>query len=96
MAIIVPQQQRKTNWFAILVFVFLLLVILGGGYFLFFAPTPGIEIITPTPLESAEKLSQVKLDPSKIINDPILKTFRQYGTVPSTGNVGRPNPFIAP
>lgn len=93
MAIIVEQQQRKINWFAIVIFVFLLAVIFGGGYFLFFAPTPGIEIIAPTDLASAEKLSELTLDPSQVINNPALKGLRQQGTVPSTGTLGKQNPF---
>jgi hypothetical protein len=93
MAIIIPRETRAINWFAVGVFVFLLLVIAGGGYFLFFAPTPGIELIAPIELQSAERLSAVKLDSAAIVNDPVLKTLRQYGTPPLTQTSGRRNPF---
>lgn len=86
-------RERKTNWFAILIFLFLLAVIGGGGYFLFFAPTPGIEIIAPPSLQETEAISEAAFDPGPIVNDPVLKTFREYGTTPSVGNLGRSDPF---
>ena len=94
MAILIEQQKRKTNWFGILTFLFLLLVIFGGGYFLFFSPTPGIEVIIPSSLESAEQLSEVQIDPSALIANPALKKLRMYGGQPSIGTVGRQNPFL--
>ncbi len=87
------KQTRGSNWFAISVFAFIFGLILLGGYFLFFAPTPLIDTIAPSGLVTAEKISEVTLDSSKIVNDPVLKTLREYGTVPSIGTVGRPNPF---
>lgn len=95
MAILIEQQERKTNWFAIFVFLFLLAVIAGGGYFLFFSPTPAIDIIIPSSLDTAEALSEVQINPSAIINNPVLKGLRQYGSSPSIGTVGRQNPFIS-
>lgn len=94
MAILIEQQNRKTNWFAIFIFLFLFAVILGGGYFLFFSPTPGIDVIIPNSLESVEALSEVQIDPSAIVANPILKNLRQYGSEPSIGTVGRQNPFM--
>ena len=85
--------ERKTNWFGIFIFLFFLAVILGGGYFLFFAPTPGIAVIVPQGLAQTEAISGATIDPSSLVNDPVLKTFREYGTVPSVGTLGRPNPF---
>lgn len=97
MALIMQQETRRgTNWFGFFIFLFIFAVIVGSGYFLFFSPTPGIEIVAPSSLQATETVSQASLDSSKVINDPVLKTFREYGTVPSVGAVGRPNPFIAP
>jgi len=95
MAIVLEQQKRGTNWFAIIVFVFFLIVIVGGGYYLFFAPVPGIEIIAPLALETAAELSQLQLDPTALINNPVLKNLRQYGSLPGTGALGRENPFVS-
>ena len=95
MALIIEQTKRSVNWFGVLVFIFLLGVIFGGGYFLFFGPTPAIEIIAPVQLDAADKISQIQLDASGIINSPVLKGFRQYGTPPGVGTLGRQNPFIS-
>lgn len=94
MALIIEQNKRRVNWFGIFVFLFLLGVILLGGYFLFFGPTPAIEIIVPVELNSAEKISQVELNAGKIIESPVLKGFRSYGTTPGVGVLGRQNPFL--
>jgi len=95
MAVILEQPKRKTNWLALAVFIFLFLVIIGGGYFLFFAPTPGIEIIAPSQLEELSGLAGAEFDPAKLINDPIFKGLRQYGSLPSVGQLGRDNPFVS-
>ena len=87
------QQPRRSGSFAVFAFAFVFALIAIGGYFLFFSPTPLIDTITPSNLATTEKISEVTIDSSKIVNDPVLKTFRQYGTVPSIGTVGRPNPF---
>lgn len=94
MALIIEQNKRGVNWFGIFVFFFLLTVIFGGGYFLFFGPTPAIEIIAPVQLDSADKISQVKLDAETIMENPVLNTFREYGTAPGVGSLGRSNPFL--
>jgi hypothetical protein len=94
MALIIEQTRRSVNWFGIAVFIFLLAVIFGGGFFLFFGPTPAIEIIAPVQLDATEKISNIKLDAGKIIESPVLKGFKQYGTVPGVGSLGRPNPFL--
>lgn len=94
MSIIVEQRERKINWFAVCVFLFLFAVIGGGGYYLFFAPTPGIEVITPAPLRSAEAVSRVRFDPAGILNNPTLKNLRQQGTTPGIGSIGKRNPFL--
>lgn len=94
MALIIEQNRRSVNWFGIFVFIFLLGVISFGGYFLFFGPTPAIEIIAPIELDAAEKISNIKLDAGKIIESPVLKSFRQYGTAPGVGTLGRQNPFL--
>ena len=94
MAVVLEQQKRKTNWFAVVVFIFILAVILGLAYFLFFAPTPGIEIIAPSQLEEAAGLAELELDSNKLISDPVLKSLKQYGTQPSIGVLGKDNPFV--
>lgn len=95
MAIVLKEQKKRVNWFAFLVFIFFLVIIVGGAYLLFFTPLPGIETLVPTTLKSAAELSQVDFDPAQIIANPTLNKLRQYGNLPSVGNLGRDNPFIS-
>lgn len=95
MALIMQERQsRGVNWFVLFVFAFLFIVVVGGGALLFFGPTPLIEVVAPIELQKTTEISEATLDPAKIVNSPILQGFREYGTVPSIGTVGRQNPFV--
>ena len=94
MAIVVKERKNGVNWFSLIVTIFFLVVILGGGYLLFFTEIPGIEVVAPSVLRSTSEIAGVKLDPSGVVNHPTLKGLRQYGGLPSVGNVGRLNPLL--
>jgi hypothetical protein len=94
MAIVVKETKNGVNWFSLLVTVFFLIVIIGGGYLLFFTETPGIEVVSPSVLRSTSEIAEIQLDPSGVVNHPELKGLKQYGGLPSVGNVGRPNPLL--
>ena len=93
MAIIIEQNKKKAGWFGILVTLLLTAIILAGGYYLFFAPTPGIEIVAPLALRSAVNLSKITFDPASVINSRQFKSLKVYTGLPSVGNLGRSNPF---
>lgn len=93
MAIVIEQNKKKVSWFGILVTLFFVLLILFGGYFLFFAPTPGIEVVAPSGLKSAIDLSKITFDPSSVVNSRQFKSLKIYTGLPSVGNLGRSNPF---
>jgi len=97
MAIVIKQQKKGIDWFVIVVFAFFFLVVVIGSYFLFFTEAPLIEAITPTTLRSVVQISTEAeiFDPSEIISNPVLKKLRQYGGLPSVGNLGRDNPFLS-
>ncbi|OGY63093.1 MAG: hypothetical protein A2745_01595 [Candidatus Harrisonbacteria bacterium RIFCSPHIGHO2_01_FULL_44_13] len=94
MAILVSEQKKPINWFAIIFVVILIALVAGGAYYLFFAPTPGIEIIVPPSLQSVTKISQVEFDPAAVVNSRAFKVLRSYTGLPSVGTLGRGNPFI--
>ena len=95
MAIVLEERKKGVNWFVILVFLFLFVVVIAGGYFLFFASTPGIEIVAPSILRSTSNIAEIELDPSQVISHPTLKRLRQYGGLPSVGSLGRTNPLLS-
>lgn len=95
MAIVLKEQKRGVNWFAAIVFIFFFAVVIGGGYYLFFAETPGIEIVAPSVLQSTAEIADVQFDPSQVINHQTLKELRQFGSPSGIGVLGKSNPFIS-
>ena len=94
MAILIQEESRSINWFAALIGIFVAVAIGAGIYFLFFAPVPGIEIIIPVPLQSANKISGISIDPSTVINSQSFRSLRIYTGLPGVGQLGRANPFL--
>lgn len=94
MAFIVPEAKRSIPWFAIIATLFIIATIIAGAYFLFFAPAPGIEVVVPAPLASANQLSFIEVDPTTVINSKDFRTLRSYTGLLGVGSVGRANPFL--
>ncbi len=94
MAIIIEQEKRKINWFALSVIILIIAVIVGGTYYLFFTSTPFVERVAPPRLQSLEELSNIRLQPEAIINDPKFQILKQYINPIETGQTGKTNPFL--
>lgn len=94
MAIVIEQNKKKFSWYGVLVTLFFLTIILVGGYYLFFAPTPGIEIVAPNSFQSAVNLARITFDPASVVNSSQFKSLRVYTGLPTVGNLGRNNPFL--
>ncbi len=94
MAILIEQQKNRTNWFSLGVTAFVIFAIIFVIYFLFFAPTPGIEIVIPSSLQSADQVSAVQVDPSTVLNSREFRSLRVYTGLPGMGQIGRDNPFL--
>jgi len=94
MAIIIEEEKRKINLFALAVVALVIITIVGGTYYLFFAPTPLIEKVTPSSVKSLEALSNIKLQPELIINNPKFQILKTYINQLETGTAGKNNPFL--
>lgn len=95
MAILIQEQKKSVNWFAIAVTIFVVGTIVFGLYYLFFAPTPGIEIVVPPPLQSATRISTIEIDPTTVLNSRAFRSLRAYAGLPTAGATGRNNPFVS-
>jgi len=93
MAIIVEQERKKINWFALLLVIFLVAVIGGVIYYFFFVTPPFIDKVVPLPLRSLKDLSLAQLHPETILNSPDFQLLRQYVNPIEIGAVGKLNPF---
>ncbi len=94
MAIIVEQEKKSVNWFAVVIAIVVIGVVFFGAYFLFFKRPDVIEVVTPGKLDQINKLSKISFQPEEVVNSPSFKSLRQYGssTTP-TQTQGRENPF---
>lgn len=93
MAILVEEKGQGGGRFKILILVVAAAALVAGTYYLFFAPTPFIEVIVPTELESISKISESGLNASLIFNSPVYQSLRPYASEIEVGEVGRSNPF---
>ncbi len=93
MAILIQEEKKSINIFPVLIVLLIVGVISFGIYALFFAPTPGIEVVLPGELQSAERISSIDVDPSTVINSREFRTLRSYAGPASVGSLGRDNPF---
>ena len=96
MAIIIEEEKRKINWFALVVILSLVIIIGAAIYYLFFASIPLIEKIVPPRLQSLQELSSIKLEPETIINDSRFQILKQYVNPIEiqTNSIGKTNPFV--
>lgn len=94
MAIVLEGEKKRFNW-KILALILAIVGVIGGGiYFLFFAPTPAIEVITSPAVRSASELSGIRFDPAAVVNSDAFRSLRRYSGDPTIGRVGRTNPFV--
>lgn len=93
MAIVLEEKENKNIWVKIAIIAVLVLILAAAVYYVFFAPVPAFEIIVPPPLESAQKITSFQVDPTNVVNSEAFRILRSYTSLPTTGVLGRDNPF---
>lgn len=78
MAIVIEQNRKRFNWFALAVIVALVAIIGIAVYYLFFSPVPLIGSVLPPGVSSIEKISSSKFDPTSISQNSLFQVLRQY------------------
>ncbi|MEK7549250.1 MAG: hypothetical protein AAB496_02050 [Patescibacteria group bacterium] len=78
MAITFEEEKKKINWFALAIIIIIVATSVTAVYYLFFVNPPLIEIVIPFPLKSLEQMSQIKINPMEVFDNPILKNLSQY------------------
>ncbi len=94
MAIIVRERKATFNWFNLTIWVLVIALIFALVYFLFFKQPEWVEILKPTGSEKATELAKIRFDPDAVIQSEVFKSLQQYSAPPTTGEVGRLNPFV--
>jgi hypothetical protein len=93
MAIVLEEEKKSVNWIAILTTLIIIVVLFIGSYFLFFKKPELIEVVAPGGLQGVRQISKISFNPEDVLNAPIFKLLRQYGTTPEVPTPGRNNPF---
>ncbi len=94
MAIIFEQQKRAIPWVKILFIAFSVAFVAAAVFYLFFAPSPQIEVLLPEPLLRTSKIADLEfVDISEVVNHEVFQSLQQYFGAPGIGILGRQNPF---
>jgi len=96
MAIIFEQSKKSVNWVKILFVVFVVGFLIFVAYYLFFAPSPKLDIVLPDPLQRASQISNIDfVDPGQVLNHQNFKRLQNFVAPPLISNLGRSNPFVS-
>lgn len=94
MSIVIEEERKPVNWFALAIIFVVLGTLFFGSYFLFFQKPELIEVVVPTQLKDISQISELSFDPESIITSPVFQSLRQYtDAIPRTQIPGRENPF---
>lgn len=94
MAITFEKEKKPFGVVRLVITIAAALLIIGGAYFLFFAPTPGIEALAPSEQRLASQISKLELNTQPAVEAFTSGRLKKYAGPPITGQVGRLNPFI--
>lgn len=95
MAIVFEQPKKTVNWVSILFVVFIIGFLIFAIYYLFFAPSPKLDVVLPPPLERASQIAKIEfVDPNVVLGSSSFRRLRSYVGPPGIGSLGRPNPFV--
>jgi len=93
MAILVEEETGRKGVFGVFIIAVIVILLGAATYYLFFAPTPLIEVVIPSGLKTVSRISESGLNTPAVFNSPVYKSLRQYVAEPVVGEIGRPNPF---
>ena len=77
MAILIEEEKKKINWFALLSIIVVAGILFATVYYLFFINPESIEVIVPHRLKVLEQVEQIKFNPAEILDNPILRNLTQ-------------------
>ena len=93
MAILVEEETGRKGVSGVFIIAVIITLLGAATYYLFFAPTPLIEVVIPSGLKTVSRISESGLNTPAVFNSPVYKSLRQYVAEPVVGEIGRPNPF---
>jgi hypothetical protein len=99
MAIIVEEEQKKSNLFGIIGWLVFLAIAGAAVYYVFFAQPELVTIPASGTLGTIAPIAQTALHPETVVQGAAFQALKSTITLPSPSGpvtVGRTDPFIAP
>lgn len=93
MAIVIEEEKKQVNWFAIAMFISIVAILGAAIYYLFFINPASIEVALSDPLKNLEKIKKMEFNVSEIANSPALKNLKPYVGQVVPEPAYNPNPF---
>ena len=73
MAIIIEEEKREINWYALIVAVVIIAIISMSVYFLFFIKPELAEVVVPSRLKELPEIVKIELNPNDVFENPFVK-----------------------
>ncbi len=99
MAIIVEEEQKKSNLFGVVGWLVFLAIAGAAVYYVFFAQPELVAIPASGTLGMIAPITQTSLHPETVVQSPAFQSLKSTITLPSPSGpagVQRTDPFIAP
>ena len=99
MAIIIGQNEKKSNLFSIIGWIIFLAIAGAAVYYVFFAQPELVAIPAAGRLGTIATITQISLHPDTVVQSAAFEALISTIPLPATSSpalVGRPDPFIAP
>ncbi len=93
MAILIEEEKKKINWFALLGILIVVGILFAAVYYLFFINPSSIEIIVPHSLKNLEQVDQIKFNPAEILDNPVLRNLSPKAAPITPEPAFNSNPF---
>ena len=94
MAIIIEEEKREINWYALIVAVVIIAIISMSVYFLFFIKPELAEVVVPSRLKELPEIVKIELNPNDVFENPFVKNnLNNYVEPVISEGAYNPNPF---
>lgn len=93
MAIVLQREKSALPW-KLIIGIVAVLIIGGVVAYVFFASPTFFEIVPPSEVRQVSELSGITLDVDGVSEERTGQRLRQLAAPPTTGEIGRTNPFL--
>lgn len=93
MAIVIEEEKKQINWFALAMFTAIVVILGAAIYYLFFINPAFIEVVLTDSLKTLKEITKIEFNISEIANSPVLKNLKPYVDQVIPEPAYNPNPF---